>query len=154
MHVRSETRLSADQIWQRLERLEECPLIDRASLDFESDRTPPKLFLRRLPLTAPAAAELALHSRADATEVVLRLMWGPLPAPFPRAVAALGTALGALWFLLAWNGVPETLSPYAITASLIGLPLAALLYQKQGELALQRYLASLLQASPFEPKPH
>lgn len=116
-------------------------------LRYVAERRPPKFFLRGLPLVPPAAAEVALDNVGNGTDVVLRLMWGPLPAPFPRAVAvaAVLLALTGLWFApaLGW-----------LWLLLAALAVALLLHQRSGERRLQRHLAELLEADGFVPRAH
>lgn len=103
----------------------------------------------RAPTTLTAAAEVSLDGNPD-PGVVLRLMWGPLPAPFPRALVAVGllAALAILGFsdrsLLDWL--------LAIAAGL--LPLGALLVQRAGEARQQARLAQVLGDTRFEPVAH
>jgi hypothetical protein len=133
MHVHTHTPLSPDQIRDRF---------DAASagaggrrLDYVDVRTPPKFFLRGLPVVPPAAAEVWVDEKGSGSEVVLRLMWGPLPAPFPRAVAGVGLLLAVL--LLAF--APGT---WVLAALCLALPLGALLYQREGEQSLQSRLSA------------
>jgi len=116
-------------------------------LRYAAERQPPKCFLQGLPWLPPAAAEVALDAVSDGTDVVLRLMWGPLPAPFPRAVAGLGVlvALAGLWLapLLWW-----------LWLLLGAVPVAMLVHQRTGERQLQHRLAELLGVGVFAPRAH
>lgn len=148
MHVKADTSLSPADIESRFAGV--AQQAGSRVLRYDATRTPPKFFLSGLPVTLPAAAESALHEGDGGTEVVLRLMWGPLPAPFPRVVAALGVilALGILAFS------QRTLVDWMFAGVIGGLPLALLAYQRAGERALQARLAVVLGSAPFVPKPH
>src|SRR5262245_46391334 len=153
MHVHATTPISPDQVKDRFEAAAE--VADQESrrtrwLRYAQDRRPPKFFLSSVPVTLPAAAEVAVNPDGHGTHVVLRLMWGPLPAPFPRAVAAAGILLGLLFATLA----DRSLGSGIIASLLILLPLAALLYQRSGERELQAQLSRILGVPRFEPKPH
>lgn len=148
MHVKADTSLAPADIESRFAGVAALP--GARVLRYDPTRTPPKFFLSGLPLTLPAAAESALHAGNGGTEVVLRLMWGPLPAPFPRVVAAVGVilALGILAFSA------RTAVDWMFAAVIGGLPLVMLAYQRAGERALQARLAEVLGSAPFVPKPH
>lgn len=145
MHVAALSPHSRTEVADRCAGLAGPP--EGRRLRYAAERRPPKFFLRGLPLVPPAAAELALDSVGNGTDVVLRLMWGPLPAPFPRAVAAVAVllALAGLWLAptLAW-----------LWLLLAALPLALLFHQQAGERRLQRQLAELLEADGFVPRAH
>ncbi len=144
MHVATETLLSPAEVRRRFEKVEDAPLT------YAAGRTPPKFFLSAVPVTLPAAAEVAVHERAQGAEVVLRLMWGPLPAPFPRCLAALSILAGAL--IVALSG--QTPVDLVLGGLLAVLPTLALLYQRQGERQLQARLAKVLGGASFRPKAH
>jgi hypothetical protein len=152
MHVHATTPISPDEVKERFEAAAEVADQESCStrwLRYAQDRRPPKFFLSSVPVTLPAAAEVAVNPDGHGTHVVLRLMWGPLPAPFPRAVAAAGILLGLLVWIVADRSMGS-----GIMASLILLPLAALLYQRRGERELQAQLSRILGVQTFEPKPH
>src|SRR5215831_2460939 len=153
MHVHASTPISPDEIKKRFEAAARVP--DRRDpstrwLRYAQDRRPPKFFLSSVPITLPAAAEVAVNPVGQGSHVVLRLMWGPLPAPFPRAVAAAGVLLGLLVAMVA----DQSLGTGIIVSLLILLPLAALLYQRRGEQKLQAQLSRILGGPTFEPQPH
>ena len=153
MHVHASTPISPDEIKKRFEAAARVP--DRRGpstrwLRYAQDRRPPKFFLSSVPITLPAAAEVAVNPDGQGSHVVLRLMWGPLPAPFPRGVAAAGFLLGLLFAMVA----DRSLGSGIIASLLILLPLAALLYQRRGERELQAQLSRILGIPTFEPKPH
>jgi len=153
MHVHATTPISPDEVKERFEAAAE--VADQESrrtrwLRYAQDRRPPKFFLSSVPVTLPAAAEVAVNPDGHGTHVVLRLMWGPLPAPFPRAVAAAGILLG----LLVWIVADRSMGSGIIASLLILLPLTALLYQRRGERELQAQLSRILGVQTFEPKPH
>ena len=153
MHVHATTPISPDQVKERFEAAAEVADQESCStrwLRYAQDRRPPKFFLSSVPVTLPAAAEVAVNPDGHGTHVVLRLMWGPLPAPFPRAVAAAGILLG----LLVWIVADRSMGSGIIASLLILLPLAALLYQRRGERELQAQLSRILGVQTFEPKPH
>ena len=149
MHVLTETKLDPREVEARLATLPQ-PSQTGDALCLATDRSPKKLFLVRAPVTLPASAEVEIRGASAGAEVELRLMWGPLPAPFPRAVAAVGIALGAILVAL---GEPTT-GRLALAASLALLPLAGLMYQRSGERDLQARLAALLDAAAFRPVAH
>jgi hypothetical protein len=103
-----------------------------------------------MPVTPPAAAEVSIMEKSRGADVVLRLMWGPLPAPFPRALAGIGLALGLLILVL----LDRTVSSWLLASVFIAAPLTALLYQRQGERVLQSSLSNMLDGATFRPKPH
>ncbi|HKC92989.1 MAG TPA: hypothetical protein VKB81_03110 [Nitrospira sp.] len=153
MHVHATTPISPDEVKKRFEAAAEVADQESCStrwLRYAQDRRPPKFFLSSVPVTLPAAAEVAVNPDGHGTHVVLRLMWGPLPAPFPRAVAAAGILLG----LLVWIVADRSMGSGIIASLLILLPLAALLYQRRGERELQAQLSRILGVQTFEPKPH
>ena len=153
MHVHATTPISPDEVKKRFEAAAEVADQESCStrwLRYAQDRRPPKFFLSSVPVTLPAAAEVAVNPDGHGTHVVLRLMWGPLPAPFPRAVAAAGILLG----LLVWIVADRSMGSGIIASLLILLPLTALLYQRRGERELQAQLSRILGVQTFEPKPH
>ena len=77
-------------------------------------------------------------------------MWGPLPAPFPRALAGAGLLLGLLLTIF----TDRSPGVWALAILVAVLPVAALLYQQRGEQALQSQLSRLLDDAQFTPKPH
>ena len=119
-------------------------------LFYAKDRTPPKFFLAGAPVTPPAAAEVAINEQSGGAEVVLRLMWGPLPAPFPRALAGAGLLLGLLIAIFS----DRTVAAWALAALVAVLPGLMLRYQQHGEQELQSQLSVLLDGARFTPKPH
>lgn len=119
------------------------------ALRCELDREPPKVFLADPGPFAPAA-ELRIDPLPEGSRVILRLMWGPLPAPFPRALAALGLLL-ALALLVLFSASALGLGAAAL---LILLPAAALWRQRSGERRLQDHLSVLLGDCNWTPRPH
>lgn len=151
MHVYADTRISEEEVRSKFESVSRGAATDSSrKLSYETGRNPPKFFLSGLPVTPPAAAEVAILTRSGGAEVVLRLMWGPLPAPFPRALALAGLLLG-LGLALFANGSAGMLAAAFLVSM---LPVAALLYQKAGERRLQSQLGDLLGVTRFLPKPH
>jgi type IV secretory pathway VirB2 component (pilin) len=148
MHVKVDTPLTPAEIEARFAGVARQPAA--RVLRYDTSRTPPKFFLSALPVTMPAAAESALYAGNEGTEVVLRLMWGPMPAPFPRVVAALGVILAC--GILAFSS--RTAADWMFALVIAGLPLALLAYQREGERVLQERLATVLGSAPFVPKPH
>jgi|GEM_PF-1911765 len=153
MHVHTKTTLTPEKVQSRFEASgtsdREKPTTSR-QLFYVNDRTPPKFFLAGASMTPAAAAEVAIHGESGGAEVVLRLMWGPLPAPFPRALAGAGLLLGLLLAIF------TDCSPGVwVLACLVAiLPGAALLYQQNGERELQSQLSRLLDGARFTAKPH
>jgi hypothetical protein len=150
MHVRAETSLTPEEVRARFSTLAPAGGAPSPPLRYDAARQPPKFFLEASPVTLPPAAEVAVQGNGSGSSVVLRLMWGPLPAPFPRAVAGAGV-LAALT-LLAVMGPSVGSSPLAALAA--GLPAAALWIQRRGERLLQAQLVRVLGSGPFEPQPH
>jgi hypothetical protein len=153
MHVYATTPISPDAVKQRFEAVALVGYQEGHSsrwLRYAQERRPPKFFLSGIPVTLPAAAEVAVNPGGHGTHVVLRLMWGPLPAPFPRAVAAAGVLLGLLFAMVGERSLVSGI----IASLLILLPLAALWYQRRGERELQAQLSRILGVPTFKPKPH
>jgi hypothetical protein len=153
MHVHTATSIAPDEIKARFEAAATAGAgnAERARrLVYAKGRKPPKFFLTSVPVTLPAAAEVAITERPGGADVVLRLMWGPLPAPFPRALAAAGILLGPLVAYFSQGSAGD----WTMAAIIALLPLAALLYQKTGERNLQSQLGELLGGASFLPKPH
>src|SRR5262245_53465524 len=87
MHVQTRTTLAPGEVEKKLRASER-----EGTLQWSLERKPPKVFLAT-PLPVAPAAELRIARDASGSEVILRLMWGPLPAPFPRALALAGLLL-------------------------------------------------------------
>lgn len=153
MHVHTITPLSPEAVKARFKASTTADAekaTNVGKLTYASDRIPPKFFLASAPVTLPAAAEVALNDQAGGTEVVLRLMWGALPAPFPRAVAGVGVLIGLLILLFS----DRTVGDWLLATLVIVLPVAALMYQQKGERELQAQLSARLDGASFTPKPH
>lgn len=153
MHVHTETRISPDEIKARFESVSTSGLDSIESerkIVYATGRKPPKFFLSGVPVTLPAAAEVAISERPGGAEVVLRLMWGPLPAPFPRALAGVGTLLGLLIAYFSSGSAGD----WWIASLIVLLPIAALFYQQRGEQHLQSRLGKILGGVSFLPKSH
>src|SRR5262249_17108933 len=131
MHVRADTSLPPAEVRARLAGIGTREGTSAAArvLTLDSNRQPAKLFLAAAPLPCRPAARTHLTAPGAGSSVALRLMWGPLPAPFPRAVAALGGLL-ALILLSVGGGSPAMVIGALLLA---GLPAAALLFQRLGE---------------------
>lgn len=153
MHVHTKTALTPKKVQAKFETFGEVgrekPSPSRQLL-YAMDRMPPKFFLAGAPVTPPAAAEVAINEQSGSAEVVLRLMWGPLPAPFPRALAGAGLLLGLLIAIFS----DRSAGAWALAVLVAVLPGAALLYQQRGERELQARLSGLLDGARFTPKPH
>lgn len=153
MHVYTKTTLTPGKVWARFESCGKSgPEKSTASpqLLYAKDRTPPKFFLAGAPVTPPAAAEVSISEQSGGAEVVLRLMWGPLPAPFPRALAGAGALLGLLIAIF----LDRSPGAWALAVLVTVLPGVAVLYQQKGERELQSQLSRLLDGARFTPKPH
>lgn len=153
MHVQAKTVLSPQKVRARFEAQRKmAPKITSSGrrLIYAANRKPPKFFLNGAPVLPPAAAEVSLAEQAGGTDVVLRLMWGPLPAPFPRALAGVGAVLGVLIAFFS----DRSMGAWLIAGAVALLPVLVLLYQKRGELELQSQLAEMLDGTRFSPKPH
>jgi hypothetical protein len=151
MHVHTATALSAEAIKARFENIRSTDSEASAPLIYVGNRRPPKFFLAGSPVIPPTAAEVSVtKQRSNSTDVVLRLMWGPLPAPFPRALAGIGTLLGILILMLS----DRTAGAWCLASLCIVLPFIALLHQRQGERVLQSLLSNILDGATFTPKPH
>lgn len=153
MHVSAKTGISPQEVRTRFALV--APAGDdqaqaSAALVYDAGRTPPKFSLRGVAVTPPAAAEVSIFESPTGSDVVLRLMWGPLPAPFPRALAATGILLGmAIAYISEWS------AGGGISALLIALmPVAMLLYQRKGERHIQSRLGEVLGGVQFVPRPH
>jgi hypothetical protein len=163
MHVEATTRLIPREILARIanprlveasearsERSERRPDESASeALRCELQRDPPKVFLSGVP-AFPPAAELRIAPLPQGSHVILRLMWGPLPAPFPRALAAVGV-LVALALIALFSTSPLWLAAAAV---LVVLPAVALWRQRIGERRLQDHLSALLGDCRFSPRPH
>lgn len=150
MHVSTRLNMSAKEVNAIFESAASDSLKSDRKLTYATQRKRPKFFLTGASLTLPAAAEVAVNERPGGADVVLRLMWGPLPAPFPRALAGAGLLLGGLIAVFS-DGSP----PAWAAASLVALlPLAALFYQRHGERDIQSRLGSLLGGANFQPTSH
>lgn len=153
MHVHTKTTLTPEKVRARFEasgKADRERTAPSRQLLYAMDRTPPKFFLAGAPVTPPAAAEVAINEQSEGAEVVLRLMWGPLPAPFPRALAGGGLLLGLLIAVFS----DRSAGVWALAALVAVLPGLALLYQQNGERELQSRLSRLLDGARFTPKPH
>jgi hypothetical protein len=150
VHVHTTTSLSAETIKTRFEKTGSADSEPAVSLIYSGQRRPPKFFLPRIPVAPAAAAEVTITEKSGGADVVLRLMWGPLPAPFPRALAGIGLLLGLLTLILS----ERTLGSFLLATFFIVIPFAALLYQQQGERVLQSLLSHMLDGATFTPKSH
>jgi hypothetical protein len=153
MHVHTKTALTPKKVQARFETSGEVGREKSTSSReflYAMHRRPPKFFLAGAPLTPPAAAEVVINERPGGAEVVLRLMWGPLPAPFPRALAGAGLLFGLLIAIFSDRSV----GAWALAILIAVLPGAALFYQQRGEQELQLQLSRLLDGARFTPKPH
>lgn len=153
MHVHAKTTLTPDTVRARFEASEKSGIekpVHLRHLSYARDRRPTKFFLAGAPVTPPAAAEVAINEQSEGAEVVLRFMWGPLPAPFPRALAGAGLLLGLLIAIFS----DRSIGAWAAAAFFAVLPGLALLYQQRGERELQSQLSRLLDGARFTPKPH
>lgn len=153
MHVHTKTTMTPEKVRARFESSEKSgsknPLHLRQLL-YARERMPPKFFLAGAPVTPPAAAEVAINEQSGGAEVVLRLMWGPLPAPFPRALVGGGLLLGLLIAIFS----DRSIGAWVVAVLFVVLPGVALLYQQRGERELQARLSRLLDGARFTPKPH
>jgi hypothetical protein len=153
MHVHTETALSPDQVNARLAaagNAGSANITASRKLSYAMDRQPPKFFLSGAPVTLPAAAEVAIKARLGGADVVLRLMWGPLPAPFPRALAGAGLLCGLLMAIFSEGSLAGGLLALLVAA----LPALALVYQRSGERKIQAHLSGVLDGAQFTPSPH
>lgn len=153
MHVHTRTTLSPEAVKARFNEVSTPAVATPTSaqqLIYAGERTPPKFFLAGAPVIPPAAAEVSVTTHPGGADVVLRLMWGPLPAPFPRALAGVGGLFGMLILLFSDRSAAATL----LSLLLLLLPIAALLYQQKGERELQSRLGDMLDGATFTPKPH
>ncbi|MFM9967676.1 MAG: hypothetical protein ACKVQK_04625 [Burkholderiales bacterium] len=152
MHVHTQTALTVNQVKAKF--ASPTDLNNSAGngrkLAYATDRARPKLFLSGIPVTPPAAAEVYVSEGSQGSDVVLRLMWGPLPAPFPRALAAFAFLLGLLIAYFSAGSIVALVAAALVAA----LPIAALVYQRQGEKHIQDRLSALLGAANFVPRAH
>ncbi len=147
MHVAAQSHLSPEQL---NERFRSETLRSTCHVDYQSERQPPKFFLQGAVPTPAPAAEVHVEATDAGSNIVLRLMWGPLPAPFPRALAVI--CLLAAIAMPAVIGI--TVASISVAAVLGGLPLAALAYQKVGERRLTNRLSEISSATAFAAVPH
>lgn len=153
MHVQAKTTLSPKNVAARFEAQRKTVPQKTPSgrkLVYAANRKPPKFFLNGAPVIPPTAAEVSLAEQSGGTNVVLRLMWGSLPAPFPRALVGVGVLVGLLIVLLS----DRSLVTWLLAAACAFIPALALLYQQRGELELQSQLTDMLDGARFSPKPH
>ncbi len=153
MHVHAETALSPDMVRARFQaaaKADREKSTPSRQLFYAMHRTPPKFFLTGAPVTLPAAAEVSIQEYSGGADVVLRLMWGPLPAPFPCALAGAGVVLGLLLAVYSDRSVGD----WVLTVLVTTPPVAALLYQRRGERELQSQLSGMLDGATFTPRPH
>ena len=142
MHVATYTSLRPEQLDSVFRSLGSGITSD---VSFHAERAPPKFFLKHLPLTMAPAAELDTQRQSGGSTVVLRLMWGALPAPFPRALVGVGL-LGAIGLLAMGS---TGLSTLLFASFLAVVPMLAVVYQKRGEASLQATLANLMGSKGF-----
>ena len=147
MHVTTHTSLRPEQLDSVFRSLGSGIAGD---VSFDAERAPPKFFLKHLPVTMAPSAELDVQRQSAGSTVVLRLMWGALPAPFPRALFGVGL-LGAIGLLSTGSTGFLTLLRAGLLA---GLPTLALVYQKRGEARLQTTLANLIGSKGFIHQAH
>lgn len=153
MHVQAKTELSPQKVRARFEAHRKVAAKITSSgrrLTYAANRKPPKFFLHGAPIIPPAAAEVSLAEQASGTDVVLRLMWGPLPAPFPRVLAGVGLVLGL--FIAAFSD--RSIGAWLCAGAVALLPVLTLLYQQRGEIELQSQLTAMLDGARFSAKPH
>ncbi len=147
MHVAAQTNLSTTELESRF-RAEAFSRTCR--LSYAADRSPPKFFLEdNVPVPRPAA-EVHVEEADGGSNVVLRLMWGPLPAPFPRALAAIFVLAAATVLVIAGFSMSATIA----AAVIAGLPLFALWWQRRGEQRLTSRLSEFINANTFVAVPH
>ena len=149
MHVQALTPLPVNEVMRRFAKASEAAGGERG-LSFVTERRRPKFFLEAVPLAPRPAAEVAVSAQNQGSVVVLRLMWGPLPAPFPRALALIGIVLAVAVLARFQTGVVGML-----TASMLALlPLFALICQRRGEYELRSRLSAILDGADFNPVSH
>jgi len=153
MHVEATTRLVPGEVLERIAMRPAGPSESTppaAPLRCELDRQPPRVFLAARPRTFAPAAELRIDPLPEGSHVILRLMWGPLPAPFPRALAGAGVLLALAVLRLA----PPSPSWIAAALGLGLVPALVLWRQRSGERRLQDRLSGLLGGCVWSPRPH
>jgi hypothetical protein len=150
VHVHTVIPLSAASVWARFDEIGTQTPGLVPPLVYAKNRMTPRFLLPKAPFVPSASAEVSVLPRADGTEVVLRLLWGPFPAPVPRALVGFGLLLGILTLTYSQRGS----GVWAVAMLVIFLPLAALHRQQEGEQELQARLSSILDSTPFVPKPH
>ena len=150
MHVHAVTALSPETVRARLESLGKyhLDLLDLSiPLRYAPDWTPSKLFVTDRSLTHSAAAEVSVGRHALGAEIVLRLMWGPLPAPFPRALVGVAGLIALLILVFSDRSPGDWL-----LAVLVVIPTIVVLHQQQrGERELQQQLSGVLNGATFLP---
>jgi len=149
MHVHTAVEADPAQVRAVFRQASDSSGTANITLSFDDARTPPKFRVAGGAFGVAPSAELMFDEQRGRVDVILRLMWGPLPAPFPRAVALVGVLAGAALTI-------STQAPWALAAGL-GLalaPLWALFRQRRGERELQTRIAGIMGAAPFVPRPH
>lgn len=153
MHVHAVTALSPETVRARFESLGtyQSALFDLSvPLRYAPNRTPPKVFVSDRVLTHAAAAEVSVSRHSLGAEVILRLMWGPLPAPFPRAVVG----IAILFTLLILIFSDRTPGDWFLAVLLVVPSIVVLHQQQRGERQLQQHLSSVLNGATFLPASH
>jgi len=118
---------------------------------YHEERSPPKLFTTGFPLTLPATAEVSVKGVAgEGSHVVLRLMWGPFPAPFPRVV----TAVGIIGGIAAIAVEPTSVMNVVAGVGAVVLSFLMLRHQMAGEERMKEKLTTLFGGAGWAPRPH
>ena len=153
MHVHAVTALSPETVRARFESLPkyDAGLFDLSSpLRYALNRTPPKVYLSDRSLTLSAAAEVSVTRHSLGTEIILRLMWGPLPAPFPRALVGMAVLLSLLVLVFS----DRTVGDWFLVLLAMVPAIVALHQQQRGERELQQRLSGILNGTTFLPASH
>ncbi|HEX7038221.1 MAG TPA: hypothetical protein VF210_20825 [Pseudomonadales bacterium] len=147
MEVEAHTSLTAPEVQARLEALEHeaaaAFLPRRLVYERSGDRS--RLYLSGRRFAPRPTAEVAVDGYHRGAAVVLRPMWGPLPALWPRALTLIG--LGLATAVLLYLGRDPL--HWLLAAAAVALPMAAFVVQRLGERRLQERLGEVLGGAGF-----
>ena len=121
---------------------------------YDEDRNPPKIFYKNNLISFPACAEVHISPEEKGSNVILRLMWGPLPAPFSRAVAL---TLAVIAGLILYSSIAKNhfeMIDVCLSLVLVVIPCGMLFFQSQGEKIIQNSLSKYLKNSEWTDHNH
>lgn len=147
MEVEAHTTLTAPEVQARLDALvQRCaPTTPRRTLVYQNIGGRPRLYLSGWRFSPWVTAEVAVDGYHRGAAIVLRPMWGPLPAQWLRVFCVAGLVLAAIVLVYLGRGPWHCL----FAASAAVLPIGACIWQRLGERRLQARLAELLDGAGF-----